>query len=72
MIFVTFSPQNCVDCWSLGDILVRQTSDGFVMVWRRSQDGSRSFLSASPDNGKIKVGTGFIQVSLSHLFADQH
>ena len=47
--------------------MVRQTRDGFVMVWRRREDGcgSKSFLSASPNNGKLKVGTGFIQVSLS-------
>ena len=45
--------------------MVRQTRDGFVMVWKRSQDGSKAFLSASPSNGKLKVVTGFIQVSLS-------
>ena len=44
--------------------MVRQTKDGFVMVWRRNQDGTSSaFLSASPGNGKLKVGTGFVQVS---------
>ena len=54
-----------MDCWALEDILVRQTTDGYVMVWRKSQDVSKAFLSASPSNGKLKVGTGFIQVSLS-------
>ena len=44
--------------------MVRQTKDGFVMVWRRNQEGSSSaFLSASPGNGKLKVGTGFVQVT---------
>ena len=35
------------------------------MVWRKSDDGTKAFLSVSPENGKFKVGTGFIQVSLS-------
>ena len=56
-----------MDCWALEDIVVRQTRDGFVMICRKSQDGSKVFLSASPENGKLKVGTGFIQVSLSQV-----
>ena len=68
---LTFPLQNGVDCWVLDDIWVRQTKDGFVRVWRGSKEGgARTFLSASPVNGKLKVETGFIQVSLSlRLFA---
>ena len=58
-----------MDCWALEDIVVRQTPDGFVMACRKSRDGSKTFLSASPENGKLKVRTGFIQVCLSHLLA---
>ena len=58
-----------MDCWTFDDILVRQAPDGFVMVWRRKEDGTCiSFLSASPSNGKLKVGTAFIQVSPVTVF----
>ena len=54
-----------MDCWTFDGILVRQAQDGFVMVWRSREDGTGStFLSASPGNGKLKVETAFIQVSL--------
>ena len=54
----------------LDDLVVRQKQDGCVLVWRNYEDGScSSFLSASPDNGKLKVETDFIKVSPVSLSA---
>jgi len=52
-----------VDCWRIGDVFIQQTSDGYVMVDRQEQGGSKTILRASPANGKFKFGNSLIQAT---------
>ena len=58
-------------------MFIQQTPDGFVVVEKRLEDGTKVFLRASPSNGKLKLGNSYIQVScdlfsLKGLMSDSH
>ena len=55
-----------VDCWIFDDILVKQTSDGLVIVERVLETGARIVMKASPSNGKIRLDSEFVQVIINH------
>lgn len=61
-----------VDCWIISGISVQQTRDGLTIV-ERIIGSDRFVLKASPSNGKVRLETGFMQVTASlgdesHLF----
>ena len=67
-IYLPFTIQDDVDCWRIGDVFIQQTSDGYVMVDRQEQGGSKTILRASPANGKFKFGNSLIQVKVPVMY----
>ena len=67
-IYLPFTIQDDVDCWRIGDVFIQQTSDGYVMVDRQEQGGSKTILRASPANGRFKFGNSFIQVKVPVMY----
>jgi len=58
--------QNNVDCWALSStFFIRQTNDGFVILERKEKNGTKTIISASPDNGKLKVFNSSVQLTAS-------
>lgn len=68
-------PASDTDHWQVGGLRLRQTRDGFLIVTREGQEGesSRSIVTVSPANGKLKYVSGEVTVTASqgteaHLF----
>ena len=66
---ICFVQNNGVNNWLVGDLSIRQATDGYVMLERRNTNGSKSFLRVSPTNGKLKVETPSVQVGSLTLFS---
>ena len=50
------------------DMLPYMNDDGYVMVDRQEQGGSKTILRASPANGKFKFGNSLIQVKVPVMY----
>jgi len=58
------TPDNELDCWTINDVSVKQTTDGLVTVERRH--GNELFsLRTSPSNGKVRLASSFVYLTAS-------
>ena len=65
-----------VDCWIFGQLFIKQTQDGMVIIEKLTESG-KVILKASPSNGKVKFESSFIHLTASlgpesHIFLKSH